>query len=200
MKTALLLIASLSIYITATAQTCADIVPNFTDSVVGNLSVQFIDHTEATGFSVNKEWDFNDPASGTEDSSGATQPIHTFSAPGTYNVCLYLHSTLFGDTTQQVNCYDTLCKTITVANTTGITDFNTEALSVYPNPTKGQLEIRGWKGSINNIRAHDMLGQTVNIEYSNNTIKLPDDAKNGFYFISIQVGTKTITKRIMLAR
>lgn len=199
MKTALLLIAALSIYISSTAQTCSDIVANFTDSVVGNLSVQFTDQTMATGFSVNKEWFFDDPASGTDDSSGATQPIHNFTAPGTYNVCLYLHSTLFGDTTQQISCYDTVCKTITVVST-GINDVSAEALSVYPNPTKGQLEIRGWKGSVNNISAHDMLGQTVNIEYSNNTIRLPDDAKNCVYFISIQVGTKTITKRIILAR
>lgn len=51
-----------------------------------NQPVQFNDLTTATKPTYYWWWDFDDPASGASNTSLQQNPVHTFSAPGTYNV------------------------------------------------------------------------------------------------------------------
>src|SRR5436190_14079759 len=56
-----------------------------------------------TGF----QWDFGDPGSGINNSSATTSPSHTFTAAGTYYVCLIA---------TYAACKDTLCRSVVVDN------------------------------------------------------------------------------------
>jgi PKD repeat protein len=55
-------------------------------------------------------WNFGDPNSGSNNTSTATNPSHTFSGTGSYNVCLIVTNTLANGTT----CTDYMCMTIQV--------------------------------------------------------------------------------------
>lgn len=51
--------------------------------------LQFQDNTTTPRPSYLWFWDFGDPASGASNTSGAQNPTHTFSSPGTYDVNFY---------------------------------------------------------------------------------------------------------------
>ncbi|MCX6268110.1 MAG: PKD domain-containing protein [Bacteroidetes bacterium] len=69
---------------------------------------QFID--QSTGSNISSwHWDFGDPTSGTNNFSMQQNPIHTFAAAGTYNVCLTIQSS---DST----CYDMVCATLVIGS------------------------------------------------------------------------------------
>ena len=59
-------------------------------SACSGLPVPFTDRTEFMPFATltGWNWDFGDPASGTDNSSNLQNPTHTYSAPGTYEVTL----------------------------------------------------------------------------------------------------------------
>ena len=72
------------------------------DPGIINIPINFADvSTIYAGTSVSWTWDFGD-------NSGSSQqnPAHTFSTPGTYNVCMIV--------TTDHGCQDTICKEITV--------------------------------------------------------------------------------------
>lgn len=76
-------------------------------NATGNaLNANFSDMS--TGAVDNWSWDFGDPASGPANTSTIQNPVHTFTAPGTYTVCLVV-SNLCGNS-------DTTCNTITVCD------------------------------------------------------------------------------------
>lgn len=66
-----------------------DMVPDFDTTYVGlspSATVNFTDET--AGFPTDWLWTFDDPASGSSDTSRVQNPTHTFSGPGRYNVTL----------------------------------------------------------------------------------------------------------------
>ena len=65
----------------------------FTDASTGNIDFWF--------------WDFGDPASGSANTSTLQNPVHTFTAAGTYTVCLTIRS---ADST----CYDSFCLPVVI--------------------------------------------------------------------------------------
>jgi len=52
-------------------------------------------------------WDFGDPASGAANMSQDTSPLHLYTAPGNYTVCL---------TVCNANANDTECKVLEISN------------------------------------------------------------------------------------
>jgi gliding motility-associated-like protein len=64
---------------------------DFTFSVGGCVAepTQFYDNTETPRPNYVWNWDFGDPASGANNTSGLQNPSHTFSAPGTYTVTFW---------------------------------------------------------------------------------------------------------------
>ena len=71
---------------------------------------QFID--QSTGNIITWLWEFGDPLSGVNNASTSQNPIHAFSAPGIYNVCLTVQGA-------DSSCYDVTCNTVIVGNNTG---------------------------------------------------------------------------------
>lgn len=80
------------------------------DSMNTSNTYQFFD--QSTGNNFQWYWNFGDPASGSMNTATSQNPLHTFSAAGSYNVCLTIFSS---DST----CYDVTCQTITIGNTPG---------------------------------------------------------------------------------
>lgn len=75
--------------------------PGFHFTVNGN-TVDFVDQSSADGNITGYEWDFGDGNTSTEQN-----PTHTYTAPGTYNVCLTI-------TAHNPNCTATFCHHVVV--------------------------------------------------------------------------------------
>ncbi len=91
-----------------------------------------------------------------------------------------------------------------VTNPTGISDVNTEVVSIYPNPAKDVLYMNlDASKKINSIDIHNVVGQkikTVNLQDGVKSVAIPvSDLKKGIYFVRIfsngkEVATKTFSK------
>jgi PKD repeat protein len=92
-------------------------------------TIQFIDQSISAD-SIAWNWFFNDPGSGILNNSTIQNPIFTFSAAGTYNVCL----TISGP-----NCYDVYCFPVVVGQNTGCQanfTYYPDSVSSLPNSIK----------------------------------------------------------------
>jgi hypothetical protein len=65
-------------------------------------------------------WDFGDAASGTASTSNQADPVHFYSAPGTYTTVLVLHYNCFNDTIRQVINITAASPTFAVSGPTAI--------------------------------------------------------------------------------
>lgn len=74
----------------------------YPDSAPHQLTVHFI--STSTGNYTSLLWNFGDPSSGTNNTATTHDPWHTFTAAGTYTVCLTIH----GD-----SCEDNTCQELT---------------------------------------------------------------------------------------
>jgi hypothetical protein len=77
--------------------------------------------------------------------------------------------------------------TITVDNTTAITEDITSTKLIFPNPTSGDIAIKGFNNS-SQLRITDQLGQIIlerKITQNDEYLNLKSFAKAGIYFISI---------------
>jgi PKD repeat protein len=94
-----------------------------------------------------------------------------------------------------------------VLSTTGIKDITSDGISVYPIPAKNIVNIQFGKVENENmvIEVFNMVGEKVVSKQikaqSNDVIQLDlSDNDAGLYFVNIQNGAKTITKKITIIR
>ena len=98
------------------------------------------------------QWDFGDPPSATN-TSQEQHPVHTFSAPGFYTVCL---------TASNAYAADTRCKVVEVrAVSAQEAGDAAAALHVYPNPTTGILHLPPAGGRERRAELYDWSGRLV---------------------------------------
>ncbi|MDP4281791.1 MAG: PKD domain-containing protein [Bacteroidota bacterium] len=78
-----------------------------TNSCTGQ-AVQFTDQSQPNGGGniISWNWNFGDPASGSNNTSGAQSPVHIFTSTGSFTVTLIITNTS--------NCTDTMVKTVSV--------------------------------------------------------------------------------------
>lgn len=118
--------------ITVTGALACNINAAFTSST-NQLNASFSNTTSCSGCSSwNSLWDFGDGSMPTTQ----TSPTHSYSAAGTYSVCLYV----VGLNSGGQPCLDTLCQNVSVLQT-AIEDYYRQSLQVYPNPTTDQFQI-----------------------------------------------------------
>ncbi len=125
-------------------------------------------------------WDFGDPNSpvGT---SRDTNPIHTFSQNGVYEVCLIV---------KNKNGADTLCRTITIGTvSTKGSDKKILDIQVWPNPCKDFLIINvlDYNPQKMVLQINNSIGELVlskKLYQGSNSIEV-EDLHSGIYFISI---------------
>jgi PKD repeat protein len=88
-----------------------------------NLIYYFFD--QSTGNPTSWEWNFSDPGSGSNNSSTLQNPLHAFTAPGVYLVCLSIQ----GDSCQDMTC-DSLFVGINPVNCVSYFTYNTNFLTI----------------------------------------------------------------------
>ncbi len=154
---------------------------------------------------------------GDNSTSNTLYTSHTYSASGTYSICLSVTVTCGASATTcinqfiyrseqnmqmiQVNVIPQSMPTSIVSNNINVIDY-----SVYPNPNNGQFEIKlnGNGSETANIKVYNLIGklvyetETVN-DNSVKNINL-DNVSNGVYFIKVNANNKEFTKKIIVSK
>lgn len=150
-------------------------VPAFTANDTG-LTVTFTDNTPPTITSWS--WQFGDG-----DTSTQQGPTHTYTAPGTYLVCL--------TTTNAAGCTDSVCDSVNVGHV-AIHASSHRAYMLYPNPNQGEFIIKG--KNIRSYSIYDPSGRMLfEIETGHGARNiLVKDLPQGLFFVRINGGEETI--------
>jgi hypothetical protein len=125
---------------------------------------------------IHYTWDFGDGKS-----ASTANPVHTYTAPGTY------HVRLIGDDCSR---YDTTKQDV-VITTTGIsTPQLSEGISIYPNPAHDQLYVRmssGQQAQQWQLRICNAVGQTISTGSLSGTDPIAIGTLSpGLYFLHLQ--------------
>ena len=73
---------------------------------------------------------------------------------------------------------------------------NNSTVSIYPNPTKNEIHIKGNKASIKSIIIKDITGK-IKLKQTNNTLTISlHELSNGIYFIEIETQNEKVIKKI----
>ncbi|PJC62190.1 MAG: hypothetical protein CO022_05855, partial [Flavobacteriales bacterium CG_4_9_14_0_2_um_filter_32_27] len=96
-------------------------------------------------------------------------------------------------------CNDTYCDSVYYNSTVGITEQNSTALLIYPNPANDFITIENTIMAIDEIVIYDITGKTIKtILPKTNTTKVNvSDLSDGVYFIKISNNKQSITKKII---
>lgn len=114
----------------------------YLDSTTNSAEVGF------TNLSTNADsylWDFDDPASGSNNTSTLKNPNHIFTTAGTYNVKLKSYNTICSNLT-----YDSTSWEIEVLDTSGVNITEKQQCKGYvfsPNPCKDLLKVTNFTGN-----------------------------------------------------
>tara|TARA_R110001592_G_scaffold351907_1_gene649363 strand:- start:151 stop:1971 length:1821 start_codon:yes stop_codon:yes gene_type:complete len=147
---------------------------NFSDTISGSTSWY---------------WNFGD---GNTDTT--QNPSHTYSSPGTYNVCLSVSN---------ICNSDTICDSVTVI-ITGINELiNENQVKVFPNPfsktTNLQMSVELKNATLNIYNSFGQVVKTIN-NISGNSISIQrDNLVSGIYFFQLRdKNKKLLTGRIII--
>lgn len=139
-------------------------------SSLTNTTVNFT-NTSSTGTYL---WDFGDG-----NTSTVTNPTHTYSDYGTYNVCLTVTNSCGTDNS---------CKMVDVMNSSTVTETENSFLNYYPNPATEKLFITNIPANVASIVLVDISGKVINTFGINNTqlnIEL-NDLSQGVYLLLVK--------------
>ena len=120
---------------------------SFTSTGTGTVSFTY------TGSTIYDSlvWHFGDGTTST-----GPDPVHTYTAPGIYTVCIYLYSTCL----PLDKPYLVACNTIDIPN--GVANINKlSEIEVYPNPAAATLNIHAVGEPIMQINISNVMGQVV---------------------------------------
>ena len=81
----------------------------------------------------------------------------------------------------------------------GIEDHEMNNVVVYPNPTKGMVQIQNAEFRIQNVEVYDAYGKMLNVVNVNGNAAAIDmsDYAEGIYFLKVKTDNGTVTKRII---
>ena len=132
---------------------------------------------------------------GTPTQSGQENPTILYKKAGVYSVRLKV-SNEGGSHTELKRDY------ITVTAKTAINEHNTtNGITIFPNPTDGQLTMDNGQWTIENVEILDLMGKTLNnCQLSTINCQLKIDISHlptGMYFIRIKTETGVVTKKII---
>ncbi len=159
------------------------------DSLNPTYTFHFID--QSTGNIISRLWDFGDGSTSTEQN-----PIHTYSANGTYDACLTIHGA-------DSSCYDVTCKTLAIgtspachAEFTYYSDsLNSEfVIQFLDQSTAGTGSISSWfwqfgDGTTSNLQNPVHTYQATGVYLATLTIQGADSACFDYTTDSVFVGT-----------
>ncbi len=156
---------------------------------ISNYEVTFTNtSTNHTGV---YDWDFDDL-----NTSTAANPVHTYLADGTYNVCLTV--------VDSCGNFSPFCTDVVVPfiapkrAVTADVSTNSPYLQIYPNPSSDRVFIETTESTLN-AELLDALGRkitTIELQNGRGEIDLSSTA-NGVYFVRIQNEAGPITQRLI---
>ncbi|MEZ5047117.1 MAG: PKD domain-containing protein [Chitinophagaceae bacterium] len=169
---------------------------SFTPTTLNGSVYTFTNNTTCTGCSSTLyAWNFGDGAT----ANNVSSPSHTYTANGTYNVCLVA----IGNINSASPCFDTTCQQITVI-LSGINDVSTQKLNIYPNPTQNELHIllpQSVKPSLVSIidpAGRVVLQQDIKETTQSKEVLLNTDAlSKGLYYIKMKTNQGTMMSSII---
>lgn len=203
---------TISQVITVTSNTC---VANANFTLVPSLTPQlWYAIPAATANIANASWSWGDASN-----SNTLFTSHSYSSAGTYTICLTVtvncgavatscnsyaiyRGTQGSETMVQVNVISEEELLTGIKNTTA----NNANFSVFPNPNKGEfkISISGLNNTAVKLTVCDLLGKAVyeqKGESINGTFVKDlqlSELPNGVYFVNINNGDKTLTRKIMI--
>ncbi len=122
-------------------------------------------------------WDFGDG-----NTSTAQDPTHTYTADGTYTVCLTV--------TNAGGCSDTICDSVTVIGTGIIVAPEHLNVALYPNPTSGLMTLQNDNiTGTADLQVYNVMGQQV----VQQQVQLKAQQNITLDFTTLPVGNYTIT-------
>lgn len=118
-------------------------------------------------------------------------PVHTFSAPGCYQVCLQIRT--------NTGCRKTYCNTVMINNTDSTGDSTViQRITFYPNPAHGasiHMQLKLEQPAKVKLAVFNSYGNIVytgerNYVAGNNKISIPvDNLQRGIYYVDLQFGS-----------
>ncbi len=153
---------------------------------------------------------------GDNTTSNTLYSSHTYSASGTYSICLSVSVSCGGSSQTCVNQF--IFKSMQSAQmiqvnvlpptsiTTGIKNSTSETInwSVFPNPNSGKFEVKmdGNSNEIVKMKVYSLIGEMIyETEIANDNIAKRidlDNISNGIYFIKLNSNNKEFTKKIIV--
>jgi len=162
----------------------------FNATGTGSTTVNF--SSPAVG--ITYAWNFGDGST-----ANTQNPTHTYASSGTYTVVLV---------ETKGNCTDTITQSITTT-TLGIAEVNgLTGLSLFPNPAKEQLtvgihtdkQLNGYTLSVRNILGQSVSSQSIDLSNGENSVTLNVSwLAQGIYFVNVQNGTESVTRKFVKA-
>ncbi len=147
-----------------------------------NLAATFTDATPTTPTS--RLWDFGDGATSTVQS-----PVHTYTATGTYTVCLTTTNACGSDST----CNSVL---IWVADLENLDNSNFE---IYPNPAQNFIQINSLENSPFSASFFNLQGQLIFETKTSNGQKIDTHSlAKGSYIVLIKNEKVTSTRKLII--
>ncbi len=167
---------------------CTQPVPDFSFTTGALHEILFTDLSTSVDASATYSWDIDND--GTEDYNTVGNISHTYTTSGTHTASLTI--------TNDGGCSYKTTKVLDVA--TGIIGtLEHKQISIYPNPTNGNLAVEFDNNSIQKIVISDLSGKSLVVKTNynaNETIDLSNFNK-GIYIISIQTENETFTSKIV---
>jgi len=154
------------------------------------LSVMFNDSSIVTG-SATYTWDFGDG------SALSNQQSYTYSASGTYNVCLAVTDSCGSDT---------ICQDVIVTNSSSgiFTDSERQTVNVYPNPVEDVLYFKWAAKTRLVINIYDSMGrliQSCNLDESKNSISAKNYLDGIYFYRGLESnGAQVLNGRFVVSR
>lgn len=144
------------------------------------------EHTSSGSGTLPYVWNFGDGSDFLEEEN----PEHTFSAPGTYTVCLTVGEA-------DSDCFDQFCADVIVSGTNPVHETSVSNVQVYPVPANESLFLQQ-QIPADHIFITDIFGTIIfsssnkNYSIEINTLSIP----SGTYFLHLQNGVESVTKQI----
>lgn len=83
----------------------------------------------------------------------------------------------------------------------GVAEHNmVEPINIYPNPSKGIIQLGGDLSKLSAVSVHDLLGHEVRRYESVPSLIDLSESPNGIYFVRLQLGGQTQTHKVVLSR
>lgn len=183
-------------------QANAQCAANFTtsSSLPPGCTISFVDASIGTNPNTQYSWNFGD-----NQTSSAQNPTNTYTATGTYTVCLTISvPSSFGNI-----CIDTFCNTVNVqcGTTNGVSNIlNEKTISIYPNPSNGKFQLANKQTTLDNLKMtiYNAVGEKIYSTKTGNSQLLTVDISsqpNGVYFLKISSkNNESFTQKLIIQK